>query len=470
LKVENVDLGVERKLVTLIIMHPEASMKLLPILDKTGVRTQYAKFILEWVKEFHDTYGTPPQSAIQDIFEQKKDSLRDQETASSISSFLESLADDYDENTYSNIDFHIKDCEKYIRRVNLEYLREKLDIAIASGDVVKGESLVAGFTQKAIPESQGISLLNDVTQFEEAFDEQHMDSLFEFRGALGAVVGPFRRGEFSAALGTSKIGKSWEIEGVAFAALENSLRVLVLNLEMRDIELRQRYWRCLVNAPFVTGPVSVPFFRPDKELTEGIYDDNVTWRVDHKILNMNGVSFHNKEELMNRMKMRYKGGDIKLMSLTKKETSWDKVYSIVSNLTYFEGWTPDVILLDSLDLMYDPEREYRHRMNSLWSEARDASLSMNCHIHTISQANSEGNEGKEIGLSAIAEDQRKKTHVSQLFSIWASSADQEAGVIRVKSLLSRSKRATFDSAVVLQNLDCGIFCLDSRLASKVEGV
>ena len=472
MKVENVDLGIERKLLTLLITSDIAAQKLLPILDKNGVRTTYSKQLLIWIREFHDQYKEAPKEAIQEIYEQKKLSIRDRETASSISVFLESLADEYDsvEKDYSNIDFHIKDCEKYIRRVNLENLREHLDAALSMGDVTKGESLIAGYTQKAIPESQGISLLHDIEPFRECFDEQHLEPLFQFGGALGKVIGPYYRGDLSACIATSKCGKSWETEGVAFCAAAAGCRVLVLNLEMRDIELRQRYWRGLVNAPIVSGPVSMPFFRPDKEDYEDLDNEDVRWRIDHKIMNMKGVSFTDTTTLMNTMHMRYKAGDIRLMSLSKKSTDWNAVESIVDNLAYYDNYIPDLIIVDYLDLFYSEEREYRHRLNQIWSEARDFGLSRNIHIHTVSQANSLANDGKEIGLDSIAEDQRKKSHVSLLYGMWATSADQEAGVIRIKQLVGRGKRETFDSAICLQSLDTGQFCIASKLASKVEGV
>ena len=92
MKVENVDLGIERKLLTLLITSDIAAQKLLPILDKNGVRTTYSKQLLIWIKEFHDQYKEAPKEAIQEIYEQKKLSIRDKETASSISVFLESLA------------------------------------------------------------------------------------------------------------------------------------------------------------------------------------------------------------------------------------------------------------------------------------------------------------------------------------------------------------------------------------------
>jgi hypothetical protein len=469
LKVENVDLNEERKLVTIIIMFDIACTKLLPLIDKHSTKTLYANLICTWVNEYFQQYKTAPKNVIQELFEQKKKSIRDEETASSVAAFLTSLADSFDENTYANIDYFVTNAETYVRSNQVDALMEQVEKAKASGNVTKCESLIAGFKKKAIPETQGISLLNNVNSFREAFDEEHLESLFEFPGALGKVVGSFFRGDLSSVLSTSKAGKSFEAMGVSFSALAYSRKVLVINLEMRDVELRQRYWRGLVNAPMVSGPVSVPFFRPDKEMTEDLNDDRVMWRVDHKILNMQGVAFDNTDKIMDIAHMRYKGGDIKLMSLPSYTTSWSDIESILDNLEYYDSWIPDLLVVDYFDLMASKETEFRHKINDIWSFGRKVALSRGIHIHTVSQSNASGNNGAEISLDSISEDQRKKSHVSLLYGMWATDADREAGIVRVKRLVGRGKPETYDGAVILQSLDTGQFLVDSRLSSKVEG-
>ena len=470
MKVETVDLSVERKLCTLCIMNDRVCQTLLPILDKNGVKTAYAVHLISWVKEYNLAYSEAPKGAIKEIFEQKKPTIRDEEVASSISTFLESLADDYDEDDYSNIDFHIKDCEKYIRKNNLEALQEKIKTALSVGDVIKAESMVAGFTQKAIPESQGVSLLNDVPKFAEAFDEDHLEPMFQFNGDLGRCLGPIHRGDFSAVLATSKAKKSWECQYFAETSMAAGFKTLVVNLEMRDIELRQRYWRGLVNAPFITGPVSIPFFRPDKELSENETDDNVTYRIDYKVVNKQGVSFADTKTLMDTMHMRYKTGDIKLISLPAYSTGWPQIEAVLDNLLYYDGWACDCLIVDYLDLLYSKENEYRQKINDLWSQGRKVALERNLHLHTASQSNASGNSGAEITLDSISEDQRKKSHVSLLYGAWATESESEKQIVHIKRLLGRGKQTTFESCVVLQNLDCGQYCVASKLASKVEGV
>lgn len=472
MKVENVDLGVERKLLILLITNKIAAQKLLPILDKNGVKTNYARIILPWIQTYWETYADVPQGNIQEIFEQKKPSIRDEEVTTSISKLLESVAEECAESNYENIDFHIKDCEKYIRDNNLAVLQEKVTAARAAGDVAKAESLIANFTQKAIPESQGVSLMNDLSTFESSFSDEVLEPLFTMSGDIGKIYGNICRGELSATLSTSKAGKSWECQFFAESAMAAGQKVLVVNLEMRDVELQQRYWRGLVNAPFVTGPVSVPFFRPDKELTESEDDANVSYRIDHKIVNKQGVSFTNTASLMNTMRMRYKTGDIRLISMPAYATGWPQIESVLDNLRYFDGFEPSVLIVDYLDLMASKETEFRHRLNDIWSFARKVSLERNIHIHTVSQSNSKdgSNEGKEITLDSISEDQRKKSHVSLLVGMWASDVERQNDYIKMKRLVGRSKAETWESCVILQCLDCGLFHVASKLASKVEGV
>ena len=469
MKVEQINLSEERKLITILIMSDTACNKLLPIIDKHSTKTLYAGFICTWVREYFDQYKIAPKNVIQELFEQHRLGIRDEEITQSISSFLESLANDYDEADYDNIDFFITNAEMYIRMNQVEYLQEQLDKAKSSGNVIKCESLIAGFKQKVIPESQGISLIDDPMSFAESFAEENTDPLFSFTGDLHSVLGGFHRGDLSAFISTSKAGKSWCLQGLAFAALANSCRTLVINLEMRDLELRQRYWRGLVNAPVTSGPIKVPFFRPDKETNESIDSENVMWRVDHKIVNMEGVSFTNTNDLMQRMKMRYKGGDIKLMSMPSYSTTWDDINAVLDNLEYYDSWVPSLLIVDYFDLMDADEKDYRQKINRIWATGRKVALDRKIHVATVSQTNAQGNKNSELTLDSISEDQRKKSHVSMLCGMWADDNDRQNGIVRLKRLVGRGKPETFDGAIVLQNLDCGQWCIDSRLSSKVEG-
>ena len=89
------------------------------------------------------------------------------------------------------------------------------------------------------------------------------------------------------------------------------------------------------------------------------------------------------------------------------------------------------------------------------------------HVTTVSQSNAEGLDGKEINLSAIAEDKRKITHVSMLLGMWATDEERQKGYVYMKNLVSRYKIDLYDTVCVTSALDLGRFVVDSRPKSQL---
>ena len=168
--------------------------------------------------------------------------------------------------------------------------------------------------------------------------------------------------------------------------------------------------------------------------------------------------------------MRYRGGDIVQITLPAYSTTVSDIEAVLDNMEYFNNRVFDVICIDYADLLGSNEREYRHKLNDIWLNLRRIAQERNVCIATVSQSNAEGLDGKEISLSAIAEDKRKITHVTSLMGMWGSDEDRQLGLVRMKNLVSRYKTDTFGTVLVAQSLDLGQFHLDSKLETMVTGV
>ena len=222
-------------------------------------------------------------------------------------------------------------------------------------------------------------------------------------------------------------------------------------------------------SPIMSGNFEIPVFEPDIE--PGVNPlDAKAWRFNHKTIYREAISFSNKEKLREEMQMRYRGGDIVQITLPAYSTTVSDIEAVLDNMEYFNNRVFDVICIDYADLLGSNEREYRHKLNDIWLNLRRIAQERNVCIATVSQSNAEGLDGKEISLSAIAEDKRKITHVTSLMGMWGSDEDRQLGLVRMKNLVSRYKTDTFGTVLVAQSLDLGQFHLDSKLETMVTGV
>lgn len=467
--IQSVDNIRERRLVTLILMDDDFCKQICPLVNHKELKTPYAYHVVQWIKEYFENYGDAPKDAIYDIWETKKKHLNDPELSSSISVFLTSVKDNYNPSDYQNKKAFIDECIEYMREVHLEKFVEGLKNKIDGGKYEEAEALVSNFRRTGASNVSGISIISDIDAYEQAFSDVSLEPLFTFEGHLKSITPPLFRGDFFAILSTAKAGKSFALQHVAHCALSAGCNVLSINLEMRENEFLQRYWRGVHMSPIISGNYDIPVFEPDVE--PGVNPKDATaWRFNHKTIYREAISFSNKEKLREEMQMRYRGGDIVQITLPAYSTTVADIEAVLDNMEYFNNRVFDVICVDYADLLGSNEREYRHKLNDIWLNLRRIAQERNVCIATVSQSNGEGLEGKEISLSAIAEDKRKITHVTSLMGMWGSDEDRQMGLVRMKNLVSRYKTDTFGTVLVAQCLDLGQFHLDSKLETMVSGI
>lgn len=459
-----IDMSVERKLCTLLVMDTAFCKSIIPILKSNLLKTPYARWVAMEVSTFFNTYKVAPEGQIQDIWATKRMHETDSEVLESVGSFLSSLADSYDPEDYKNLQYHVDACEEYLRLNNIQNLKDKLDSLIASGKAEEAESAVANFKQIAVPNTEGVSLISDIEVFQRAFEVTN-EPLFRLDGDLGLVAGNFYRGDFSAGLASQKGNKSFFLSHLGMTAMAQGCRVVSVNFEMNETELYQRAWRMLNWAPAKDSIVAIPYFKPELEPGEEV-TDATKYSISHKNINKKGVSFVDKEYTTQMLKMRYKGGDMRYITMPSG-SSWRDVEAMLDNLAYYSNYVADVLILDYLDLMSSKEHEYRHKMNDLWQEARRVAQDRHIHVSSVSQSNKSGLSGEEITAADVAEDSRKNSHVAKLLGIYGTPANRQGSFIYVKNLISRYKVDTYDAAVVLQQLDIGRWYVDSKLKERM---
>ena len=463
-----VDASPEKDLVTLCIMDTKFLQKIGPIVKPQYLHSPYAREVMTWVLEYHEHYDKAPEGLIQSIFEQKRSKLKDEEVVESISDFLSILSDSYDESYYKNTQYFIDSSESYIKKCNLDNLSEKLQACILNNEIAKGEQLVSTFQQAGIPQDTGISIISSHEEIRSAFDDNLLP-IFRFPGALGQVAGNFYRGDVSIIMAYSKGGKSFGLLAGAEEAAKNGNNVTFISLEMRKAEAIQRAVMSLQQAPNRRREVTVPFFHAELEKGEQVTETTI-YTVRHNVVECDPVKLDNLENMEAIMKMRMNGGDIRFFFLPAESTTVQDIEVILDNLSYYQGYNTDMLVIDYADLLTSKhERDYRHKIDDIYRNMRRVAQSRNIHIMTASQSSGSGeaSKGGELTADNLAEDRRKGSHASQVYGLYASPKERKEGIAHFKQILMRYEPEAYEPAVLLNCYAIGRFCVDSRLESNV---
>jgi RecA-family ATPase len=157
----------------------------------------------------------------------------------------------------------------------------------------------------------------------------------------------------------------------------------------------------------------------------------------------------------------------KLFDAPSNSTKASDISLILDNYEHYEGFIPDVILIDYPDILkYESNKETRHAINDTWLTLRAISQERNCLVIVVSHTN-KATLDRDVKSSDFAENSAKLNHITQALSINQSEDDVENGVQRISVLADRFEHFNPSyECVVTQCLDIGAVHLDSRVVKK----
>lgn len=463
-----IDLSPERQLVTHLIISLPFAREIMPLLKPRYFKTRYAQIVSKWVQEYYNRFDDVPGKAIEDIFIEKKASLRDEEEQNSVQEFLQRLSDDsVDPST--NLQFYIDQAIKYLKTRSLELTVSELQESLATGDPLAGEAVIANYKRVGRPEGDGYSILENPGDIISAFTEED-EIVVTYPGELGKVVGPGRRGDLVSFIGQPKKGKTFALIYSAEVAMSLGHKVAMITLEMPKAQIIRRAWQSISGSPRHDQVVRIPYFAPEIEKGEEVTDDT-RWRVEYKDVKKEAVRLDSVEQVQDSMRLMFRGGDCRFIPMTQYITTVKDIEDVLDNLYYYNNYLTDVLIVDYADIlgtkMHD---DYRHQLNDIWSNLRKIAQERNILVITATQTNRAVLDGADIELANIAEDMRKLGHVSKLIALNQSKDEKTAQRLRWKVLIDRDEPFDYDEAVTLQSLKIGRFVLDSRYSSKVDKI
>lgn len=469
MKAERIEMNQERDLLMRMVTSTEFLRAILPVVKTDYFKSSYARLVAGWVLEYWDQYKTAPGPNIQTIYQRKINELGDdEETQDVLETFLVRLSKDYVKGPEQlNIPFLVGEAESYLKLRSLEELRDRLDVAIVEKNLLEGEQLIANFKRVETSGTQGTSILKDAARVAAAFLEED-EVLFKLPGAVGEVLGNFSRQDLVAFLAASKRGKSWWAMYCAQIAMNYGWKVVYFNLEMADNQPIRRFWHMLMGQPRKTQEVTIPYFTE----SDNSSNDKPRWTIETKVETREGLDLSQIKTVQKNLRKRSRAGNIRIYSVPAYSATIEDLNAMLDNLTYFDEYIPDVIVVDQADLVAPSKLfkgEYRHMLDDIWKKLRRMAQERNALVITPTQAGRPAFKG-DAGEADIAEDIRKITHVAKMVAINQSKKDRQKGVVRLQMLAERDGKMTSEQVVCLQSLDIGRVHLDSRMISSVDQI
>lgn len=458
---EKIDAKQEREIIAYSIINTDYLKAIMPMCKPELFRSNYARIVFSWVSTYFKRYGDAPGRDIQDIYITHKLELDEDEQV--IATFLQSLSDAYDEKI-PNIAFAVDTAKLWFTGRGLELLNEELRESLANKDYQGAEAAIAGYKRIEQIQTESIDVISDHESMIEAFTDEN-EKLFQFPGALGAVCGPFCRSDFVVFLAPPKRGKSWWLWESAKHALYKGNNVLFISLEMKRYQMLRRMWMGLTRRPRSTKTVKIPTFVEMDDST----DEHPVYTIFTEEKEIESIPLDNDffREWTRRYKKYFRGGSLKLKCIPAKTATVKDIETLVANLSYYDGWEPDVIVIDYPDLLLSTaSREERHQLNDIYVNLRGFAAKKDNCIIGASQANRVSMDA-DLTMASAAEDIRKVAHATKILGINATNEEKSNGIYRISQLGERDEEAVFEQAYVTSCLSLGSPFLDSRYRSQV---
>ena len=258
-------------------------------------------------------------------------------------------------------------------------------------------------------------------------------------------------------------GKSWWLVHVGTEALEHidagtgrgKTKVLHLTLEMSDKSVLNRYCQRILGAAMDKTPTSYTTMTPQP-------DGGLTLSCDVSpptTLYCDPRQQKQLEKEFREIGQQHYFNNLIVKQFPTGSLTIDELRHHLENLDRMQGFVPDVVLLDYVDLMKMDKQNYRIALGVLYQELRGLAIERNFALVTASQANRKGSQSVTIGSEHISEDWSKIMTADVVITYSQTPAEYEYGLARLTVEKSRNS-AAHDTFLISQHYATGQFCLD----------
>lgn len=470
----------------------------MPFVDADIFKIKYCGTVAKWCIDFYNDHGDVPGQHIEDIFEAKREGLQSS-VGDLIETFLAELSERYERNQHINVNYIFDKTREYIKKRRLEeYFNTGAD-AIRSGRVEDAERALSTF----VYQSRGVGASYSPMSSEsiaEIFSSDNTNDLFTMPGAVGDLVGTFKRGWLAAYLGPMKRGKTFWLAETAFASSVRRFNTLFVSLEMNRSDINTRIFKRMLNRQQDSGAIDLPIFdcfhnqdntcqlRKRSRRNQSVLDEEgniIKYKPESTYVPctacMGGEHYfpalwkHTKtlkafeqQALIKKVKgyKRMYGDTLRVACFPAFSATVKDIEGEIEWLDVVENFKVDTLVIDYADIINPGRQDFSERgsLDHIWKRLKQLAAEKNIFVATASQTNRQAINRYSIRDVDTAEDIRKMAHVDLTMGLNQTPDDKEVGLMRVSGINHRHRRIhTRAEAWVLQSLEIGLPHIDSFL-------
>lgn len=461
MKITTPDLSHERRLLIAAITDTQFISQLRPILDPTLLESDYSTTVLKWCLDYYDKTSQAPAREIKHIYDLKSGELQSQESRDLTATFLASISEEFEQTGKMNTEYSVSVATEYLRRRKLHALKDKLEAALGSNDLAAGEQFVATYRRPEQPKIGGIRLFKDAAKVQSAFEDVEADTLFRFpQDALDELIGPIGRGDFMAFAAPYKTGKSFWADFTGRTAAMQGCKVVYYGLEMTEKQLVRRGYRSIEGASLRSKKQgAVPYFTHDG-------------RIEQQNKDLEGLLETGTDvaRTLRNMRMLARGGDILYRQFGPNTFSVKDLYADLDNMEYFEGYKPDVVVIDGADNMRcdNGRLEGYHRLDDIWMNLAQVRTNRNIAIVTVSHVEASKKDSGGGKSNNVTGAKSKNNHITHMVNLNQTPNMRSHNFLYVTMDTVRDGESRNSPVCVLEQRDIGRVCIDARWAEETN--
>ena len=414
IKRTEVDAGIERDIVTAMIIDSTFLKKTEPIIRTELFQSSFVRTVAGWCLSYYQEFQSCPGQAIQHIYNSHKENL-DPDMADLIDNFLDSISEEYERNVF-NTEFTFKEAKLYFRKRNLLDLSAGIRSDISQGRIDDAEAKRVNYNEIVEVEDSSVDIFAPAV-IVEGFEKNQNDVLFKLPGALGELILPFKRTDLVGVAAPMKRGKTWYLIDWAVRAQLAGCKVYFITLEMPIPQMSLRFYQNILGDLFpdiyyvnnnikYEQNILIPFFNEEGE-------------IDTKEESKTGITIARVMKKSKAVIKQARGGKIRLDNFPSYTINTDSLKNRLTILKHYHGFIPDVIIIDYADIMA-PERnsprEPRQQINHTWMSLRKLAQETETCVIVPTQG-SRASFQKDMEQDDTSEDIRKLAHVSRMIGI-----------------------------------------------------
>ena len=383
--------------------------------------------VMGWCTDYFEKHGEAPGRHIEDIFKAAKRRM-EPDTASMVSDLLQSLSSEYERNGELNVGYVSSQAQAHFQEVRLRAMAEDMLVHLDNGDVSLATEAL-NTTPDPSPQDEGVWVdpfgESGLDVLFESMQEAH-EPLFTLPGKLGEMMNEHMiRDGFVVLQGPEKIGKSWMLMKCSERAARKRRNVAVF--EVGDMSLPQIQRRFAIS---ITGKSDLPRYCGQQLLPFVTKEDKVEYKPIDVGPPMEFSDFRKarkRNRWLGRIRLKaWAAGTASPQTLEAQLRQWQKE----------DGWVPDVIIIDYVDLLGSESKssDFRHDIISVWRDLRAMSQRWSSLVITATQANKAAHGRIQTRLNT-AEDKRKVGYPTAIFSL--NKLQEESDIIQVGAIAFR---------------------------------